>query len=253
MTIDHPLPEQTPLLRQLWQEAFGDTDAFLDTFWETAFAARRCLCIALEDTVAAALYWFDCGYRGEKVAYIYAVATARAYRGKGLCRALMEQLHNHLAQAGYACSILVPQERGLYQMYRAMGYRDATCITELRCTAQEGPITLRQISGAEYARLRRVFLPEGSVLQEGAGLRFLETQAAFYTGSGWLLAARKDGSVLFGMELLGDTAAAPKLLGALNCKEGYFRTPGNATPFAMYCPLTPDAPPKPEYFGLAFD
>ena len=30
MTIDSPSANQIPGLRQLWQQAFGDTDAFLD-------------------------------------------------------------------------------------------------------------------------------------------------------------------------------------------------------------------------------
>ena len=32
MKFDHPTIRQIPQLRQLWQEAFGDSDAFLDQF-----------------------------------------------------------------------------------------------------------------------------------------------------------------------------------------------------------------------------
>ena len=38
MRIDHPDLGQIPELRQLWKEAFGDSDAFLDAFFMVAFS-----------------------------------------------------------------------------------------------------------------------------------------------------------------------------------------------------------------------
>ena len=77
MTIDLPKPGQIPQLRQLWQEAFGDSDAFLDSFFSLSFAPERCRCVTEENHVTAALYWFDCSCHGGKMAYLYAVATGK--------------------------------------------------------------------------------------------------------------------------------------------------------------------------------
>jgi hypothetical protein len=60
----------------------------------------------------------------------------------------------------------------------------------------------------------------------------------------------RDGEKLLGLELLGNTDAAPGIVAALGCKEGRFRIPGG-TPFAMYRPLSDISAPT--YFGLAFD
>ena len=95
MKADYPTREQTEGLCKLWQEAFGDNDAFLDAFWSTAFSSDRCRCITVDGEVAAALYWFDCRCENKPMAYLYAVATARSHRGKGLCKALMESTHTH--------------------------------------------------------------------------------------------------------------------------------------------------------------
>ena len=38
MIIKPPSKEEIPQLRTLWQEAFGDSDAFLDIFFSNAFA-----------------------------------------------------------------------------------------------------------------------------------------------------------------------------------------------------------------------
>ena len=56
MIIKQPAKEQIPQLRKLWQEAFGDTDAFLDIFFSAAFDAERCRCVMTQGQVAAALY-----------------------------------------------------------------------------------------------------------------------------------------------------------------------------------------------------
>jgi len=157
-----------------------------------------------------------------------------------------------LGDADYDAVLLVPAEEALREMYRKLGYRDATRVSELSCGAADAPLSLRAIGPEEYAALRREFLPAGSVVQEGENLRFLSQQAQFYTGEDFLLAAYTEEETLHGMELLGDRSAAPGIVSTLECKKGHFRTPGTETPFAMIHPLTEDAV-VPEYFGFAFD
>lgn len=243
MKADYPTREQTGGLCKLWQEAFHDDDAFLDAFWSTAFSADRCRCITIDGEVAAALYWFDCRCDGAPMAYLYAVATAKKHRGKGLCRTLMEDTHALLKNLGYAGSILVPEEQGLFAMYEGMGYETFGGMDTVACSAAQ-PVALRKVSPEEYAGLRRQYLPERGAEQEG--LAFLGTFASFYAGSDFILAATEE----LGLELLGNTEAIPGILGALEKNTGRFRIPGS-TPFAMYHPLSNT--PAPSYFGLAFD
>lgn len=252
MLIEYPSPIHIPLLRQLWKTAFGDTDAFLDSFFRTAFSFDRCRCVLEENRVAAVLYWFDCSVEEEKTAYIYAVATHPDFRNRGLCRALMEDTHRLLAGRGYASAVLVPQKESLRTMYAGMGYRDMGGLDTAECTSGDTPVSLRAIGSEEFARLRRQFLPVGGVIQENENLAFLSEQLQFYTGSGFLLAAYAEKGILHGMELLGSASAAPGIVRALNCSSGHFRIPGNTLPFAMFHPLREDAS-VPAYFGFAFD
>lgn len=253
MTINHPTPDQLPILRQLWKTAFGDTDLFLDNFFQTAFSPLRCLCALSEGETAGVLYWFDVSVDNRKMAYLYAVATHPNHRGKGVCRGLMTAAHALLKAQGYAGALLVPQTDALREMYAGFGYRSCTTVSETFCAAGDSPVPLHQIDVAEYARLRREWLPECSVIQEGENLRFLGTQAQFYRGNDFLLAAQEtDEGTLFGTELLGNTAAAPGVLKALGFGQGTFRTPGDKKPFAMFLPLE-KAGPVPAYFGFPFD
>lgn len=252
MKADRPTPAQTRQLLQLWKDVFGEYDGFWDLFLETGFSPDRCRCITQGDQLLAALCWFDCSCGKDRIAYVYAVVTAPGHRGRGLCRRLMEEVHVLLNNQGYASVLLVPAEEGLREMYRKLGYRDATRVSEFSCGAGESSVPIRAIGPGEYAALRREFLPDGGVVQEGENLAFLSQQAQFYAGEGFLLAAYTAGTTLHGMELLGDPAAAPAIAAALGCNSGQFRTPGTERPFAMIHPLRNGAV-IPAYFGFAFD
>ena len=252
MVTDFPKMHQIPMLRQLWKTAFGDPDAFLDGFFETGFSPSRCRCITDGQQVAAMLYWFDCEYRGQKLAYLYAVATHPEYRNRGLCHRLMENTHALLAEKGYAGALLVPQEESLRTFYGKMGYQNTGNAEEFTAVPGEKPAYLERIVAKKYATLRRQYLPDGGVLQEGESLAFLERTYELYAGKDFLLTAFREDGFLFGAELLGNRAAAPEILKALDCVRGKFRTPGDAMPFAMFLPLAENAVP-PTYFGLAFD
>ena len=252
MVIEYPKKGQTPQLRQLWSLAFGDTEEFMDGFYGSGFSPERCRCIPEGGEMAAMLYWFDCQCDGQKLAYVYGVATHPKHRNKGLCRKLMADTAALLQAKGYAGVVLVPQHPPLRQMYASMGYEDMGSVSYVNCLASEMPCSLRKISGEEYAVLRRQYLPRGSVFQEGANLSFLERIYALYAGQDFLLAAYREEDFLWGMELLGNRDATPRILKALGCEKGRFRLPGEEQPFAMYLPLREEAR-KPAYFGLAFD
>lgn len=256
MIIDAPRKSQIPALRNLWQEAFGDTPDFLGDFYRTAFHVNRCRCAVMDGKVVAVLYWFECLHMGRRIAYVYAVATARAYRKRGISHELMKNTHGHMAGLGYEGVILVPGSKELFRFYEGMGYQICSSIREFSCAAAvkgEEEVLLRSISRTEYAQLRRQLLPEGGVVQENENMDFLQTQAQFYAGLGFLLTARKEGDKLVGVELLGDGTKAPEIVRALGCVQGSFRVPGEGRPFAMYLPLAESVLPSPAYFGLAFD
>ena len=251
MKIRNATSGDIPALRSLWQEAFGDTDPFLDSFFSAAFAPERSRCVFVGDALAAALYWFDCTVGDAKIAYIYAVATAAAHRGQGLCRTLMDSTHAHLQTLGYAGAVLVPGEASLFEMYEKMGYQVCSHMGAFSCAAG-APLPLREVSADEYAILRRQLLSDGGVVQEKENLAFLQTFARFFAGEGFLLAADLSGEALSCIELLGNSRLAPEIVAALGKKQGSFRCPGNDRPFAMFLPLQ-DGAPVPTYFGLAFD
>lgn len=226
--ILHPQPEQIAGLRNLWKEAFSDDDAFLNTFFSTAFAPERCLCIVVEKNVVAALYWFQCEYSKQPLAYIYAVATAKAYRGRGLCRKLLAAAHSTLTKQGYIGALLVPGSETLFDLYKKCGYQ-TTCYRQKlhfeqsrntfpasvanqtsvaiqslnkRPSSTEEISPIKEISATEYATLRQNYLPPNSVLQEKENLSFLQTQLSFYSSKNFLAAITITDNELYCPEFL---------------------------------------------------
>ena len=252
MRIDQPTPEDVPQLRQLWKKAFADGDDYLDIFFSHAFDPARCRCITENGQVLAALYWFRVSCNNQKFAYLYAIATDTDHRGKGLCRMLVENTKQLLTADRFCGALLVPDGDGLAGMYRKMGFEFCASIEEFPCCASDVPVSFRRIDGTEYARLRRNYLPENAVIQEGENLALLNKLCEFYAGEDWIAAVSIQKNSLHCSEFLGNTGAAPGLLAALGCTRGNFRVPGNLIPFAMHCSLQPEAV-IPQYFAFAFD
>lgn len=271
MIIDILPPKEIdiPRMRQIWKEAFWDEDGFLDPFFTVGFSPDRCLCAFSVDEPVAAIYWFDAAFRGKKVAYLYALATAEHYRGRGIARQLLDETHEYLRQKDYQATLLVPGNRKLAQWYQRLGYEYCCEMVDFPCKTPGEPVAIRPVSPAEYGVLRKTYLPEGSVEQDAVTLEFLATQAMLYAGENFLMAGYLNFyDFLTVTEFLGDISAVPGILGALNQPGALFRSPvsviaGQNSTFVpqwversqqlpMFRPLTDPALAPPAYFAFPF-
>ncbi|MBO7280070.1 MAG: GNAT family N-acetyltransferase [Bacteroidaceae bacterium] len=125
------LDRARPFLRNLWHEAFGDCEAFIDTFLDLCASDEVLHTLSMNGRVVSALYalpyTINCNNTVKRVAYIYAVATDSEFRQKGLMRLLMSQVHDSLQQEGYAAAFLLPSSLSLANYYASMGYRVCAC------------------------------------------------------------------------------------------------------------------------------
>ena len=248
MIIDRPHAADISALRQLWQQAFGDTDAFLDGFFHTGYSPDRCRCIKQDGQLAAALYWFDCRWEGKKLAYLYAVATDEHFRGQGLCRALMEDTHHHLKMLGYAGAVLVPGNKGLFALYEKLGYTPFCPAQTTTVEAGSAPAEIQPIDANTYWLLRKRYLPADAIMQDMEALIFAATFCEFYTGENTLMCLSREDNTLYFQEYLGSSSLLPGIVKALGGQKGVVCLPGGS-PIAMYHSLTHNNE-MPAYLGI---
>ncbi len=248
MIIDNPSPRHIPALRRIWKQAFGDSEEFLDCFFEIGFAYDRCRCVLLENEPAAVVYFFDCRWQDKKIAYLYALAVDEAHQKQGLSRLLLSDTHAHLQRSSYAGAIMEPASESLMEYYERLGYCRFGGRTEQVYEAGESPTDAVKLGDLGYEQARDVLLPPDAIRQEGAFTAMLHTQAEFYAGEDFVAAVSKESPMIY--EFLGNTEQLPGLIRLLNLEKATVRLPGGQ-PTAVYLSFSGEEIPT--FFGLPLD
>lgn len=135
--------EDKPALKTLWQTAFGDSDEYIGSFFDSFLRPGACVAAEADGKVVSAMYIIP-GHRlfhnrGKSLSagYTYALATLPEYRGRGIGAAVYKAASDKaLAQADAAC--VLPAEAGLYPFYeKASGAAPMSYIREARFTRAE--------------------------------------------------------------------------------------------------------------------
>lgn len=251
MLFTSPTPDITGNIKVLWQEAFGDTDEFIDSYMESAYSAKACRCAIEDNRIAAALHLMDCSVKVEKYAYVYAAATSEAYRGRGIFRSLMRDTEEYLISEGYAGMILVPGDAGLAKMYEKLGFCPFEGLTGTTVLASGAEKTvLRRVNAAEYSEERQKHLPDGAVVMGDSMTAFLERYAELYAGDDFVFARVKAGDAFVAAEFFGNKSKMPSVLVSLGYACGRFYTQ-NGEKRAMYRRFTEGKAPS--LLGACFD
>ena len=121
--------------RELWQLAFGDDGAYVDNFYQTYYKPERMLLLEEDGVVQSMTAWFDTqlvlpGEGRFRAAYLYAVATDPAARGRGLAGRLLAGADEYFRGLAIPAVTTVPAEPSLHNFFGANGFRE--CFTLLQ-------------------------------------------------------------------------------------------------------------------------
>jgi predicted N-acetyltransferase YhbS len=120
--INNPLEEDIPKLKNLWLQAFGDTQQSIDLFFEKRFNTKLCFAAKAGEEVIAAAYVLPVNYGSEKAGYLYALATKPEFRRQGIMSDLLKYVEYRSKMAGCSYLFLYPAEEALYSYYEKLGY-----------------------------------------------------------------------------------------------------------------------------------
>lgn len=132
--IRFPLESDYESLKALWQSSFDDTKESLDSFFSKTVSPERVLAVFEEGKPVSALYMLESEILINKKEYssyyIYAVCTNPDYRGRGLMRALFEELFKVAESRGIDYLFLVPEKEYLFGIYERLGFENGFSYSE---------------------------------------------------------------------------------------------------------------------------
>ena len=111
-------------LRALWCEVFGDSEDFVDDFYNIFGDEIKGYIVTDESgDVLSALSCYRCGeFDGKDVYVSYAVCTREDSRSKGLAKRLCRHVRDAVTSEG-GLSLVSPAEAGLEDFYERLGYK----------------------------------------------------------------------------------------------------------------------------------
>lgn len=110
--------------KRLWMEAFGDGEDFADSFIIRYYSRRRAVTATVDGQLAAMLHLVPFESELGRTTYIYGVATARAFRRRGLAAGLMREAMQRIEERGDDAAFLIPTpgEEWLREFYGGFGF-----------------------------------------------------------------------------------------------------------------------------------
>lgn len=202
-------------MKTLWRDTFGDTDEFIDLFFEKFYRPRKTFLRFEDGNLVSMLFYMDVKvkYDGKrlKTAYLYGVATKLSERRRGHFKVLHEALLDELREKKYDLIITLPENDSLFSFYKDIGYT----LPLRRCEYALHTMDLSPVSDPREAWLLKKELHKKS----RSGFSLLESEEQFmetvrdhrffrYNGGYLAFYPKKEGFVLYGV-ISDDPAHAP--------------------------------------------
>ena len=270
-------PEDRPQLKALWQIAFGDSEEYIDRFFDGFLRTDSCVVAEADGIVVSAMYivpdvqLFPFRKNILTAGYTYALATLPAYRGRGIGSAVYRAACGKALETADAACVL-PAEESLYPFYESSA--GASPLGGIR----EGQIAREELAGlptrqmaripaGQYAGMREWFLGgmPHAVFPDGL-YDFMEVSGTeFFMMEEGVAAAETENGVCRILELLAPTVDGMTAIASVArwcpAREYIVRTPlffdgpGERRPFVLAALKTvPDFPiPDDFWWGFGLD
>lgn len=137
-------------LKSLWQDTFGDSDAYLAAFFAEQYRDENTLVYLEDGQPVSALYIIPYalqqGTEHYPMAYFYALATRPEYRGRGYMTRMLTQALALCRARDMALACLIPANEALFAYYEKFGFKAGfemrtLSLTRMECYHESGDRT----------------------------------------------------------------------------------------------------------------
>jgi len=135
-------PEELPMQKELFKRCFGDSDAYVDMFYQKYCTPDQVLIVEEEGelnsmaTMLETTMHFPDG-TSHPVGYVYALATNPYIQGKGYARQLLAFADEYLQKKGMKCLTLVPASPSLHRYFENLGLAECFATRKVEKMAAE--------------------------------------------------------------------------------------------------------------------
>ncbi|MBR0332437.1 MAG: GNAT family N-acetyltransferase [Alistipes sp.] len=108
--------------RTLWMECFGDEREWVDRFLIEHSTEENTFIHKEQGAVVAMLHLVELQTEFGRTAYLYAIATAAEWRGRGLASKLVGAAVEAARERGYDAVAVIPAQESLVEFYERLGF-----------------------------------------------------------------------------------------------------------------------------------
>lgn len=252
-------PEDIAALGCIWQLSFGDEESVAQQLLEDRDVWERCTVCESGGEVCAMMCAFDgVELHGKMSSYLYGLCTHPRQRRQGIGRELLQECVDRALARGSEQVCLHPASTELARWYEGLGFVPAVsrgCTALFTTNAED--LMLRQLSGQEYARLRKKFgaAPLPDALLRAQELFFQIYGGGFYAGelAGCPIALGAEN--VRGKLQIKELLCPPSLRRELSADGGVFpeETPSEKPDFPPHLMFWHSAPTAPVYLPFLMD
>lgn len=171
ISIRTATPEDLPQLKELWIKAFGDSEHYIDMFYQKFCEISKVLVVdedgelnSMANIITGMEYKLPDGAK-IPLGYVYALGTNPYIQGKGYARQLLAYADKFLQEQGYKCMVLVPSSPSLHRFFDNLGMSEcfASRKLEIMSTSLADPVegdSITPVLPCEYNQIRETYLKE---------------------------------------------------------------------------------------------
>lgn len=161
MRIRYAENEDVSELKNIWKICFGDTDEYINSFFDSLFKQQNTVIAEINERVAGVVYMIPAKLKETDFMYGYAIGVLPEFRGQSVCKKMLDFIKKASEEEKFIFG-LHPANEKLEQFYQKIGLKPMYSLKEV-VIKEDLPYTdckISDISAEEIINIRENTFPD---------------------------------------------------------------------------------------------
>lgn len=143
-------------LKKIWKVCFGDSDEYIDNFFNCLFNAQNTIVAEVNNRVAGVTYMIPAKLKERDFMYGYAIGVLPEFRGRSICKQMLDFVRQLAETKGFIFG-LHPANKKLEEFYKRIGLKPMYNLKEviLKCDSTDTKFEISDITSDEIVKMRK--------------------------------------------------------------------------------------------------